>query len=113
LPPNPNTVRLFSRSLIHLLSILHVELDIVLSSTDGHPTESATVLTVTIAPVRPDVDNQTELTGAALHRAEKAINTMETWGIAVGVIKRVMDTVGPIAAECPISFRSSSLAELT
>jgi hypothetical protein len=89
------------------LSILHVELDIVLNSTDGPPNESVTVLTITIAPVRPDADNQTELSDAALHRAEKAINTMETWSSAVDVIKRVMDTVSTIAAVCSISIYSS------
>ena len=83
-----------------------------MSSTDGPPNESATVLTITIAPVRPDADNQTELSGAALRSAEKAIDTMETWSSAVGVIKRVMDTVGPVAAVWSISIYSC-FAELT
>jgi hypothetical protein len=78
-----------------------------LSSTDGPPTEPATVLTITIATLRPDADDQTELSGDALRSAERAIKTMETWSSAVGVIKRVMDTVGPIAAVCSISFYSS------
>jgi hypothetical protein len=102
----------FFRFLIQLAEHL-LDLDIILSSTDRHQTESATVLTITIAPVRPDADNQTDLTGAALHRAEKAIDTMETWSGAVDIIKRVTDAVGSIAAVCPISLRSSPFAELT
>jgi hypothetical protein len=79
-----------------------------LSSTDGPAPEPATVLTITIAPVRPDA----ELAGDALRSAEKAIKAMETWSSAVGGIKRVMDTVGPITAVCSISFYSP-FVELT
>jgi hypothetical protein len=47
--------------------------------------------------------SQTEVPRIALRRAEEALNTMETWGTAVGVVKRVMDAVSPIAAVGPIS----------
>jgi hypothetical protein len=55
---------------------------------------------------------QTEISRTALRRAEEAVNAMETWSIAVDVIKRVMDAVSPVAAVCPTSF-CLSLAELT
>ncbi|KAH9953284.1 hypothetical protein BGW80DRAFT_1451619, partial [Lactifluus volemus] len=102
-PLSAITVSLFAKSTIHkdtligrkdVVCELQHELDIILSSTDGPATEPATVLTITIAPVRPDA----ELAGDALRSSEKAIKTMETWSSAVGGIKRVMDTVGPIAA---------------
>jgi hypothetical protein len=62
--------------------------------------------------VRPDVDNHTDLSGAALRSAEKAINTIETWSSAAGVIKGVTDTVGPVATVCSIPVYSY-FAELT
>jgi hypothetical protein len=46
-------------------------------------------------------------TATDLDRAEEAItaiNTINTWKSAVNIIKRVMDTVSPIAGVCPISF---------
>jgi hypothetical protein len=55
-------------------------------------------------PDRPVADrslNESETSRATLSRAEEAINTMntiKTWSSAVNVIKRVMDTVSPIAA---------------
>jgi hypothetical protein len=55
-------------------------------------------------PVQPVVDNQPEASRSALHRAEEATDTMETWNSAVDIIKRVMDTVSPIAEVCPISL---------
>jgi hypothetical protein len=73
-----------------------------LSSGDGiarHPTESATVVTITLS-----ANNETEILDAALSRAEEAINTMETWSSAVDVIKQVMDAVSQIAAVRLISF---------
>jgi hypothetical protein len=42
-----------------------------------------------------------------LHRAEEsinAINTINTWKHAVNIVKRVIDTVSPIAGVCSISF---------
>jgi hypothetical protein len=55
-------------------------------------------------PVPPMADSQTEMSGTALRRAEGVIGTMKTWNSAVGLIKRVMDTVGPIAEVCQISY---------
>jgi hypothetical protein len=54
-------------------------------------------------PVPPMADSQTEMSGAALRRAEDVIGTMKTWNSGVGLIKQVMDTVGPIAEVCQIS----------
>jgi hypothetical protein len=65
-----------------------------LSGTSDLPIESST-------SVRPASDSQTEMPRIALRRAEEAVNTMESWGIAVGVVKQVMDAVGPIASVCP------------
>jgi hypothetical protein len=45
-------------------------------------------------------NTQSEISSAALRRAEEAINMIETWSSAVGVIKQVMDAVSPIAAVC-------------
>jgi hypothetical protein len=67
-----------------------------LSRTSNLATRSGT-------PVPPVADSQTEMSGAALHRAEEVIGTMKTWNSAVGLIKQVMDTVGPIAEVCQIS----------
>jgi hypothetical protein len=112
------------------LSILHVGLGIILSSAgvrDGHSMEPATLfLTINVsanassslpAPAntpsptiaQPTTVTQTEI---ALRRADEAVNAMETWSIAVDVIKRVMDAVSPIAAVCPTSFYLS-FTELT
>jgi hypothetical protein len=133
------------------LTILHVELDIVFVSADGHiahPTEAITLflmitesvnanssLNVAVnipIPTATDLDNpaveggparladgdvqsttvaggQTETPRSALRHAEEAINTMKTWKSAVSIIKRVMDTVSPIAAVCTISFFTHSL----
>jgi hypothetical protein len=54
---------------------------------------------------RPVTEDQTEELRTTLHRAEEAIdtiNTVNTWKTALNSIKWVMDTVGPIAAVCPI-----------
>jgi hypothetical protein len=97
----------------------------------GHPTfqvndETAQPTTV-IAPFPPfsrmgdaaiesgisvglEADGQAEIPRIVLRRAEETLNAMETWSIAVDVVKRVMDAVSPIAAVCPISFRISSLS---
>jgi hypothetical protein len=56
---------------------------------------------------QPIAGSQTEMPRTTLCRAEEAINTIntiKTWKSAVNVIKRVMDTVKPIVAVCPISF---------
>jgi hypothetical protein len=76
-----------------------------LSGTSGLPIESGTSL-------RPVSDSQTEMSGIDLRRAEEAVNTMETWGSAVGVVKQVMDAVSPIASVCPNLFAFSSPNEL-
>jgi hypothetical protein len=68
-----------------------------LSGISDLPIESGT-------SVRPASDSQTEIPGIALRRAEEAVNTMESWGIAVGIVKQVMDAVGPIASVCPKLF---------
>jgi hypothetical protein len=68
-----------------------------LSGTSDLPIESGTSL-------QPALDSQTEMQGIVLRRAEEAVNTMETWGIAVGIVKQVMDAVGPIASVCPNLF---------
>jgi hypothetical protein len=70
-----------------------------LSRPSGLPVEVGT-------PVGPVLDSRTEGSGSALHRAEEATDAMKTWNSAVGVIKRVMDTVSPIAEVCPISLLS-------
>jgi hypothetical protein len=75
-----------------------------LSHTRDLPNESS-------ISVRPASDSQAEIPGIAIRRAEEAIDTMETWGIAVGVVKQVMDAVGPIASVCPKQF--CFFAELT
>jgi hypothetical protein len=61
--------------------------------------------------VRPVVDGQMEVSRTALRQAEGATDTMKTWNSAVDVIKRVMDTVSPIAEVCPVSLLS--IVELT
>ena len=70
-----------------------------LSRLGGLPVEVGT-------PVGPVLDSQTEGSGSALHRAEEATDAMKTWNSAVDVIKRVMDTVSPIAEVCPVSLLS-------
>jgi hypothetical protein len=57
-----------------------------------------------------EADGQAEIPRIVLRRAEETLNAIETWGIAVDVLKRVMDTVSPIAAVCSISFRNGSLS---
>jgi hypothetical protein len=54
--------------------------------------------------VQPMADNHMEMPRIALRQAEETLNTMETWTVAVDVIKRVMDVVSPIAAVCLASF---------
>jgi hypothetical protein len=76
-----------------------------LSGTSVLPFETGTSL-------RPVSDSQTEMSGIDLRRAEEAVNTMETWGSAVGVVKQVMDAVSPIASVCPNLFAFSSPNEL-
>jgi hypothetical protein len=100
-PVSPNVVRLFLRILYVWLNILNAELDIILGNVDGivvHPTESATLITITLSA------NETEILDATLHRAEEAINTMESWSSSVDVIKKVMDAVSQIAAVRLMSF---------
>jgi hypothetical protein len=105
---SPNMVRFFLRILYVWLNILHAELDIILGSVDGiagDPTESATVVTITLS-----ANDQSEISDAALHRAEEAMNTMETWSSAVDVVKQVMDAVSQITAVRLISFPLSFVA---
>jgi hypothetical protein len=68
-----------------------------LSGTRDLPIESST-------SVGPASDSQTEMPRIALRRAEEAVNTMESWGMAVGVVKQVMDAVSPVASVCPKLF---------
>jgi hypothetical protein len=68
-----------------------------LSRTSDLPIESST-------SVLPASDSQTEMPRIALRRAEEAVNTMGTWGSAVGVVKQVMDAVSPISSVCPNPF---------
>jgi hypothetical protein len=85
-----------------LLSILHLEIDIILSDVDGHArhvAELATILTVTLSLSE---NTQMERSSDALRRAEEAINMIETWSSAVDVIKQVMDAVSQIAEVCTI-----------
>ena len=99
---SPNVVRLFLRTLYVWLNILLAELDIILGSVDritGDPIESATVVTITLS-----ANDQSEISDAALRRAEEAMNTMETWSSAIDVVKQVMDAVSQIAAVRLISF---------
>jgi hypothetical protein len=44
-------------------------------------------------------ENQTEMS-RTLESADEAIDTLKTWKSAIGVIKRVMDNVGPIVKVC-------------
>jgi hypothetical protein len=104
-PVSPNVVRLFLRTLYVWLNILNTELEIILGNVDGivvHPTESATLITVTLS-----ANSEEEILDAGLRRAEEAINTMETWSSAVDVMKQVMDAVSQIAAVRLISFPQS------
>jgi hypothetical protein len=55
-------------------------------------------------PVRSTPDSQAETSRTALRRAGESISTIKSWKRAVGVIKLVMDAVGPIAAVWPISL---------
>jgi hypothetical protein len=47
------------------------------------------------APVGPVADSQAEMS-QSLDHAQELVDAMETWEGAVGVIKQVMDLVGPI-----------------
>jgi hypothetical protein len=143
---------------MRLLSILHVEFEIVFSSADGpgrHLREPATLLlTVTTStnslnatatspsptttaldnpgaeeggarpgdlptgsntPVGPGQDGQTEIS-RTVDRAEEAMKGMDTmtaWEGAIGVIKQVLDAIGPIADVGLTSFlRILCFAEL-
>ena len=42
----------------------------------------------------------------ALDRAEEVMDMVKTWKNTVDVIKRVMNTIGPIVKVCPITFVS-------
>jgi hypothetical protein len=55
------------------------------------------------APVEPVVGNQRNISHTLDH-AEDAMNMVKTWKSTVNVIKCVMDTIGPIADVCSISF---------
>jgi hypothetical protein len=125
---------------MRLLSVLHVEFEIVFGSADGkHLREPATLLlTITTStnslnatatspspittaldnpgaeeagarpgdlptggdtPVGPGQDGHTEIS-RTVDRAEEAMNAMDTmtaWKGAIGVIKQVLDAIGPIA----------------
>ena len=61
------------------------------------------------SPIKSDSPGRlaiAEMSRDTLRRAEETVDTMKTWKTAVNVIKRVMDTVSPIAAVCPASFLS-------
>jgi hypothetical protein len=70
-----------------------------LEGVDGRPTEAGTLLTITVT-----TNSQSEMSGAALGRAEEVISAMESWSSAVDIIKQVMDAVSSIAAVRPLSF---------
>jgi hypothetical protein len=130
---------------VRLLSVLHVELEIIFSSGDGHLREPA-ILLLTISasttslnavatspshtmtalgnpgaeeggarpgdlptggntPVGPVQGGHTEIS-RTVDRAEEAMKGMDTmtaWEGAIGVIKQVLDTIGPIADVCLIN----------
>jgi hypothetical protein len=134
---------------MRLLSIIHVELEIIFSGADGpgrHLREPATlILTITAStnslnaaattpsptaialdnrgaeeggacpgdlptggntPVGQGQDGHTEIS-RTVDRAEEAMKGMDTmtaWEGAIGVIKQVLDTIGPIAEVCLINF---------
>jgi hypothetical protein len=70
-----------------------------LDETDHLPVESSTY-------VRPVAHSQIEVSHSALRHAEEAIKTVDTikqWKFVIHIIKRVMDTVRPIAAVCLIA----------
>jgi hypothetical protein len=67
-----------------------------LSRTDDPPVASG-------APVEPILDSRTKISHTLDH-AEEAMDTVKMWKSTVNVIKCVMDTIGPIADVCPISF---------
>jgi hypothetical protein len=50
-------------------------------------------------------ENQTEMS-RTLESADEAMDTLKTWKSAIGVIKRVMDNVGPIVKVCFTSLLS-------
>jgi hypothetical protein len=57
-------------------------------------------------PVGPVQDGHTEIS-RTVDRAEEAMKGMDTmtaWEGAIGVIKQVLDTIGPIADVCLINF---------
>jgi hypothetical protein len=67
-----------------------------LSRTVAPPTESGT-------PMGPVADSQAEMSRTLDHAGE-VMDMIKSWESTVGVIKLVMDTVGPIAEVCPILF---------
>jgi hypothetical protein len=135
--------------IVRLLSLVHVELEIILSGADGHgkhlrepaillltisastnflnatatsPSPTTTALsnpgaeeggarpgdlpTGDNTPVGPVQDGHTEIS-STIDRAEEAMKGMDTmtaWEGAIGVIKQVLDTIGPIADVCLIDF---------
>ena len=89
------------------LNVLHVEFNIVFGRVEGHSkhsTEPATLsLTITVSANAsssgPVVDSQME-TSYTLDHVQEVVDAMKTWERAVGVIKQVMDLVGPIVQVC-------------
>jgi hypothetical protein len=84
-----------------------VEFDIVFGRVEGHSrhlTEPVTLtLTITVSANAsssgPVADSQVEMLHTLGH-AQEVVDAMKTWESAVGVIKQVMDHVGPIVKVC-------------
>jgi hypothetical protein len=137
---------------MRLLSVLHVELEVIFSSADGHgrhlrepatllltitvSTDSLNAAATTTSPTMTALDNPGAEEGSArpgdlptgdntpvgpvpdgqraisrtVDRAEeamKAMDTMVAWKGAIGVIKQVLDAIGPIADVCLTRFCAS------
>jgi hypothetical protein len=92
-----STVRLTVPSNTETVQLMSFPAHVFPSSQSDLPIESGT----SVRPVEDRPLNETETSRATLSRAGEAMNTMntiKTWSSAVNVIKRVMDTVSPIAA---------------
>jgi hypothetical protein len=148
----------FELLLVRLLSIVHVELEIIFSSGDGHgrhlgepvtllltisaSTNSLNAAATSPSPKRTTLNNSGAEGGGArpgdlptggntpvgpvqaghteisctVDRAEEAMNAMNTmiaWKGAIGVIKQVLDAIGPIAdVRLTLILRICCFAEL-
>jgi hypothetical protein len=88
--------------LVVWLSVLRVELDLIFDAPDRNttlPTKVAITLTLSIT-MSADATSTLRYAEEAIN----AINTINTWKSAVNILKRIMDTVTPIAGVTSILF---------